>query len=88
MDARQVLQSTLAPDAAERTNAEQQLAHAAEVDFVCFPCPSHTRYWKDLLGIWTLIPPLSDRLPTLLLSAKNLPTRAVLLISVSLPVLP
>ncbi|KAJ5091263.1 hypothetical protein NUU61_006133 [Penicillium alfredii] len=33
MDARQVLQSTLAPDAAERTNAEQQLAHAAEVDF-------------------------------------------------------
>jgi importin subunit beta-1 len=36
MDARQVLQSTLAPDAAERTNAEQQLAHAAEVDFVRF----------------------------------------------------
>jgi hypothetical protein len=35
MDARQVLQSTLAPDAAERSNAEQQLAHAAEVDFVC-----------------------------------------------------
>jgi importin subunit beta-1 len=43
MDVRQVLQSTLAPDAAERTNAEQQLAHAAEVDFVCSPCPSHTR---------------------------------------------
>lgn len=42
MDARQVLQSTLAPDAAERSNAEQQLAHAAEVDFVCvsFPPPS------------------------------------------------
>lgn len=30
-----MLQSTLAPDAAERSNAEQQLAHAAEVDFVC-----------------------------------------------------
>jgi hypothetical protein len=51
MDARQVLQSTLAPDAAERTNAEQQLAHAAEVDFVCSPYPSQLRYWKDLLGI-------------------------------------
>lgn len=38
MDARQVLQSTLAPDAAERSNAEQQLAHAAEVDFVCVSC--------------------------------------------------
>ncbi|CAI7677471.1 Armadillo-like helical [Penicillium cosmopolitanum] len=36
MDARQVLQSTLAPDAAERTNAEQQLAHAAEVDFAAY----------------------------------------------------
>ncbi|KAJ5819218.1 hypothetical protein N7474_004809 [Penicillium riverlandense] len=36
MDARQVLQSTLSPDAAERTNAEQQLAHAAEVDFAAY----------------------------------------------------
>ncbi|OQE15367.1 hypothetical protein PENFLA_c032G06970 [Penicillium flavigenum] len=36
MDARQVLQSTLAPDAAERSNAEQQLAHAAEVDFAAY----------------------------------------------------
>ncbi|EPS25556.1 hypothetical protein PDE_00490 [Penicillium oxalicum 114-2] len=36
MDARQVLQSTLSPDAAERTNAEQQLAHAAEVDFATY----------------------------------------------------
>lgn len=27
----------LLADAAERTNAEQQLAHAAEVDFVCVP---------------------------------------------------
>ncbi|KAJ5578600.1 uncharacterized protein N7459_007564 [Penicillium hispanicum] len=36
MDVRQVLQSTLAPDAAERTNAEQQLAHAAEVDFAAY----------------------------------------------------
>lgn len=39
MDVRQVLQSTLAADTAVRTNAEQQLAHAAEVDFVCPPCP-------------------------------------------------
>lgn len=51
MDARQVLQSTLAPDAAERSNAEQQLAHAAEVDFVCIsphpplrPATSHKRF--------------------------------------------
>ncbi|KAJ5725231.1 uncharacterized protein N7483_006588 [Penicillium malachiteum] len=36
MDARQVLQSTLSPDAAERSNAEQQLAHAAEVDFAAY----------------------------------------------------
>ncbi|EYE98937.1 karyopherin beta [Aspergillus ruber CBS 135680] len=33
MDVTQVLASTLSPDAATRTNAEQQLAHAAEVDF-------------------------------------------------------
>ncbi|KAJ5614651.1 hypothetical protein N7528_008305 [Penicillium herquei] len=36
MDARQVLQSTLSPDAAERSNAEQQLAHAAEHDFAAY----------------------------------------------------
>ncbi|KAJ6031835.1 hypothetical protein N7540_002567 [Penicillium herquei] len=36
MDARQVLQSTLSPDAAERSNAEQQLAHAAELDFAAY----------------------------------------------------
>ncbi|RAH79047.1 importin beta-1 subunit [Aspergillus japonicus CBS 114.51] len=33
MNVTQVLESTLSPDAAARTNAEQQLAHAAEVDF-------------------------------------------------------
>lgn len=49
MDARQVLQSTLAPDAAERSNAEQQLAHAAEVDFVCVSLPPFVlpRVMKD-----------------------------------------
>ncbi|KAJ5786699.1 Armadillo-like helical [Penicillium pulvis] len=36
MDARQVLESTLSPDAAARSNAEQQLAHAAEVDFAAY----------------------------------------------------
>ncbi|KAJ5088680.1 Armadillo-like helical [Penicillium angulare] len=36
MDARQVLQSTLSADASERSNAEQQLAHAAEVDFAVY----------------------------------------------------
>lgn len=30
----------LLADAAERTNAEQQLAHAAEVDFVCVTPPA------------------------------------------------
>ncbi|PWY90048.1 importin beta-1 subunit [Aspergillus heteromorphus CBS 117.55] len=33
MNVTQVLESTLSPDAATRSNAEQQLAHAAEVDF-------------------------------------------------------
>ncbi|KAJ5925990.1 hypothetical protein N7454_007500 [Penicillium verhagenii] len=36
MDARQVLESTLSPDTATRSNAEQQLAHAAEVDFAAY----------------------------------------------------
>ncbi|KAJ6160500.1 hypothetical protein N7470_003896 [Penicillium chermesinum] len=36
MDPQQVLQSTLSPDAAERSNAEQQLAHAAEADFAAY----------------------------------------------------
>ncbi|PKY09158.1 ARM repeat-containing protein [Aspergillus campestris IBT 28561] len=33
MNVTQVLESTLSPDATARSNAEQQLAHAAEVDF-------------------------------------------------------
>ncbi|KAL9616782.1 MAG: hypothetical protein Q9160_008379 [Pyrenula sp. 1 TL-2023] len=33
MDVNQVLESTLSPDATTRQNAEQQLSHAAEVDF-------------------------------------------------------
>jgi hypothetical protein len=34
MNVTQVLEGTLSPDATTRTNAEQQLLHAAEVDFV------------------------------------------------------
>lgn len=85
MDARQVLQSTLAPDAAERTNAEQQLAHAAEVDFVCIP---YLPIRPGPFCLTVLTPPLLDRLPTLLPSVKNSPTRAAPLTSVSLRVSP
>jgi hypothetical protein len=48
-------------DAAERTNAEQQLAHAAEVDFVCDTLPSFMFFpLPCFLGVITrqLRPPL------------------------------